>query len=147
MDVTNVQDWEQQWTTFMSAPFIIFPPIVIAGLVGWWLQGTKSAGQIAGLKEQVSVMEQRLKLATEQAATANQAENEFARRMQTLETAIAAKADNDSLSALAADVKTGFDKLAAANNALSSTVSISSASTGLAGAGSRFAAGHLGSTK
>jgi hypothetical protein len=45
--------------------------------------------------------------------------------LQSLEAAIVAKADNAALSALDAEVKAGFMKLAAANNAVSSAVSVS----------------------
>jgi hypothetical protein len=85
---------------------------------------------VTGLKEQISalgaeksVLDQRLNLAADKTKIASEAEGELKKQIQTLEVAIAAKADNASLSALAAKVEVGFEKLAAANNAVSSTVS------------------------
>ena len=83
MDMTNPEEWKQQWTTFTSAPYIMLSPMVIAGLVGWWLQGTKSAGKIAGLEEKISVYEQRLKLAVEQSAASDRAKDEAEKELQT----------------------------------------------------------------
>jgi hypothetical protein len=117
-DVSDPNEWERQWNVIWSAPFVVLPVMVIAGLAGWWLQGTKSAGKI-------SVLEERLKFAADKSEIASQAEDELKKQIQTLETAIAAKADNDSLIKLAAEVKEGFAKLETANNAVSSTVSVS----------------------
>jgi hypothetical protein len=119
MDVTDLHEWKQQWDVLWSAPFVMFPSLVIAGSIGWFLQRTKSAGQISMLKE-------RLNLATDQAAIANQAqaEGELKKQIQNLEMAIADKADNDSLLELAADVKVGFAKLATANKGVSSTAKV-----------------------
>ena len=133
MNPFNPETWKKEWTAISSAPFSMLVAIMVVGWIIWWFQGKLSEAQIAGLKEQVSVMEQRLKLASEQAGIANRAENELAKQIRTLGTAIEAKADNYSLSALAAKVKAKFVKLTTANNALSSTlsstVSIASVST------------------
>jgi hypothetical protein len=140
-DVFDPNTLQQQWTAFTNAPFIMLPLIAIAASgaasAGWWLRGTTSAGKIAGLEGKIagleaqnaaldarnSVTEQRLKLAAEQLAVANEAKNDVETRFRALEMAIASKADVVSLSALAAEVKTEFAKLTAANNAVRSTVS------------------------
>ena len=70
---------EQQWTAFTTAPYIVAPLIVFAGLVGWWLKGTT----IAGLKGRISVFEDRLKLAAQQAESARQAKAEVAKEFET----------------------------------------------------------------
>jgi hypothetical protein len=84
--------------------------------------------QIAGLKEQIAAVEQRLRLAADKAGIAGQAQDELTKRIQILDTAIAAKADSATLSELAAKVNDGFARLATANNALSSPLSINSRS-------------------
>jgi hypothetical protein len=63
-------------------------------------------------------------LAAEKSALSGQADSELEKRVENLEVAIAAKADNDALSALGAEVKSGYARSAAANNELRSTVSV-----------------------
>jgi hypothetical protein len=41
MDVPNLDTLEQEWKAFLSAPYIITPLIVGAGVIGWWLRGNK----------------------------------------------------------------------------------------------------------
>jgi hypothetical protein len=57
--------WKQQWAAFWSAPWVIGPLILIVGGAVWWFRGKMFETQIAGLKEQIAAMEQRLKLATD----------------------------------------------------------------------------------
>jgi len=113
-----------------GAPYIVLPTIVLSGSVGWWLRGIKSTGKIGGLEEQISalnvkisVMEQRLTLAAEQAASAHQAKDELEKQFQTYKAEVAGKLENVALAATAAKVEAGFAKLSAANNAVSSTLS------------------------
>ena len=98
-------------------------------------QAPMAAGKIAGLEAQVlalhennAMMEQGLKLAAAQAAMSAKAQSELEKQIQDLKAGIAAKADITSLSALAAKVDTGFGKLAHANSAVSSTLSVSTGS-------------------
>jgi hypothetical protein len=63
MNPFDPETWKQQWTAFWSAPFIMLPLIVVAGLTAWWFRGKMSDAEIAGLKEQISVKEERLKFA------------------------------------------------------------------------------------
>ena len=73
MDVSNPDTWKQQWTAFISAPYIVAPVLMVfGGLVGRLL------GRIAGLKGRISVFEDRLKLAAKQAESARQAKDEVA---------------------------------------------------------------------
>lgn len=115
MDVTDPNEWERQWNIISSAPFSALPLIVIAGVIVWWFRGWTVQAERDGLKQQIATLEQRLKLAAEQAGIASRAENEVEKQIQALEAAIAAKADDASLSALATKVDTEFVKLADAN--------------------------------
>jgi|SRR5450631_3125589 hypothetical protein len=123
MDVFNPDTWKQQWTAFMSAPFIMLPLIAGAVWVGWWLRGTKSEGKIAGLDERIAVFEDRLKLAAEQSASADRAKDEVEKQFQAYKAEVAAKAEYDVLAATAAKVEAAIDDLESANNAVSSAVS------------------------
>jgi len=120
MDVSNPDTWKQQWTAFTSAPYIVAPLIVFAALVGWWLKGIA----IAGLKGRISVFEDRLKLAAEQAESARQAKDEVATEFETYEAEVAAKAENAGLGASAARVEGAIVRFAAANNSLSEILGV-----------------------
>ena len=115
MDVSNPDNWKQQWAAFTSAPYIVAPLIVFAGLVGWWLKGIT----IAGLKGRISVFEDRLTLAAKQAESARQAKDEVATEFETYRSEVGAKAENAALGASAARVEGAIVRFAAANNTLS----------------------------
>jgi hypothetical protein len=113
MDLSNPDTWKQQWTAFMSAPYIVAPVLMVfGGLVGGLL------GRIAGLKGRISVFEDRLKLAATQAESARQAKDEVAAEFEIYK-AEAAKAENAALGASAARVEGAIVRFAAANNTLS----------------------------
>jgi hypothetical protein len=67
--------WKQQWDAFMSAPYIIGPILIIMAAAAWWFRGKTLGGVIAGLRERMTVFEERLQLAAEKAALANEAKN------------------------------------------------------------------------
>jgi hypothetical protein len=118
MDVSNADVWKQQWTAFTSAPYIAAPSIVFAGLVGWWLR------KIVGLNGRISVFEDRLKLAAEQAESAREAKDEVAKEFETYKAEVAAKAENAALGAPAARVEGAILRFAAANNTLSEILGV-----------------------
>jgi hypothetical protein len=109
MDVFNPDTWKQQWTAFMSAPYIMFPLIACAIWGAWWLRGAKSA-------ERIAVFEDRLKFAAEKVESANKAKDEVEKQFQDYRTEVAAKAENGTLAAAAARVEAAMDRL---GNALS----------------------------
>ena len=118
MDVSNPDTWKQQWTAFTSAPYIMLPSILFAGLVGWWLKGTTSKRTIARLNGRISVYEDRLELAAIQAESARQAKNEVANEFQTYKAKVTANAENAALGATAARVEGAIVRFAAYSNGL-----------------------------
>jgi hypothetical protein len=122
VDLSNPDTWKQQWTAFMSAPYIVAPVLMVfGGLVGGLL------GRIAGLKGRISVFEDRLKLAAKQAESARQAKDEVATEFQTYKAEVAAKATkakSAALGASAARVEGAIMRLAAANNSLSEILGV-----------------------
>ena len=113
MDVSNPDTWKQQWTAFISAPYIVAPVLMVfGGLVGGLL------GRIAGLKGRISVFEDRLKLAAEQAESAREAKEEVATEFETYKAEVAARVENAALGASAARVEGAILRFAAANNGL-----------------------------
>jgi TolA-binding protein len=138
MDFYNPDDWTKLETAFTSAPrwALIAAASTVGCLLGWFLQSTKSAGKIGGLEGQIDELnvridslkdrnlltEERMKFTAEKAAIAGEVEDELKKRIQSLEMGIADKADIAALSALATEVKSGFANLAAANNAVSSSL-------------------------
>jgi hypothetical protein len=125
MDPFNSETWKHEWTAVTDAPYFMLTAILIVGSILWWFLKKLFEAQIAGLNAEKSALKEQLNLAAKQAEIAGQAEGEFKKQLQTLEAAIANKADYASLAALTAKVDAGFGKLAAANNAVSSTVSVS----------------------
>ena len=119
MDVSNPDTWKQQWTAFISAPYIVAPVLMVfGGLVGGLL------GRIAGLKGRISVFEDRLKLAAKQAESARQAKDEVATEFGTYMAEVAAKAENAPLGASAARVEGAIVRFAAAINSLSEILGV-----------------------
>jgi hypothetical protein len=88
--------WEQQWAAFWSAPPIVGPPILIVGSIVWWFRGATFEREIAGLKEQIGAMEQRLKLNADALAASDRAKDELDKQFQTYKTEVAAKGKNAS---------------------------------------------------
>jgi hypothetical protein len=118
MDVSNPDTWKQQWTAFISAPYIVAPVLMVfGGLVGGLL------GRIAGLKGRISVFEDRLKLAAKQAESARQAKDEVATEFEAYKEE-AAKAENAALGTSAARVQGAILRFAAVNNTLSEILGV-----------------------
>ena len=97
---------------FHERPYVVAPLIVFTGLVGWWLKERT----IAGLKGRISVFEDRLKLAAEQAESAREAKDEVATEFETYKAEVAARVENAALGASAARVEGAILRFAAANN-------------------------------
>ena len=125
-DLLKQEFWKQPLVVFQNDFWVMLPPFVIVMFAVWWFRGTLLKREIAGLKAEKSVLEQRLNLAADQAKIASQVENEVEKQLQALNLAVG---DNASLSASAARVETAVAKLAAANNVVSATLSGVTAST------------------
>jgi chromosome segregation ATPase len=148
MDFYNPDDWTKLETAFTSAPrwALILAAGAAGGLLGWWLNGTRSAGKItglegkitglegeaagkvAGLEGRISVLNERLNLAADKAAIADRAKDELEKQVQTLRVelaALTAKTENATLAKVEAQlqkVEIATGNLATANNAVRSTL-------------------------
>jgi hypothetical protein len=142
MDPSNPDDWTKLETAFTSAPrwAVIVATGATVGAAVWWFRGTmfgreitslkgEMAGKVAGLEGQISVLNERLKLAADKVAIADRATDELEKQVQTLRVelaALTAKAENASLAKVEAQlqkVEIATGNLATANNAVSSTLS------------------------
>jgi hypothetical protein len=112
MDALNPDTWKQQWEAFMNAPYIIITPSLIIAVATWWIRGW-----------QVRVYKERLQLASERTAFANEAKDDVIRQFNDLK-AEAAKAGNGALAARVANVEAAIEKLSVANNAVRSAIGI-----------------------
>jgi hypothetical protein len=139
MDYFNPDDWTKLETAFTSAPR--WALVVAAGaggcLLGWFLNGTRSAGKINGLegekgvlerqlKADTSLLEQRLKYAEEVRAASNKTDDEIdelKKRFAAIEVVVA-KADYASLSDSVAEIRSAIAKVSAANNAVTMKLSV-----------------------
>jgi hypothetical protein len=134
MDVPNLDTLEQEWKAFLSAPYIITPLIVVAGVIGWWLRGIKSGretdglkGEIAGLKGEITVFGARLNLADEKVAWANKVKDEAIkaieakRQFEDLKAGIVAN-EGSTLKELQAKVDAALEKLLITNDSERSAI-------------------------
>jgi hypothetical protein len=104
-------------------PCIIAPFIAGAALMSWWLRGIKSERRIDALEGRIAVFEDRLKFAAEKVVSANEARDDVIGQFQAYKADVAANAGNSVLAATAAKLEAALDKLATANNAVSSAIS------------------------
>jgi hypothetical protein len=115
MDVLN-HDWKHDWETFVSAPYIIVPWMLIAGIFAWFFRGSVSNGQIGGLNAHIAVLKERLELAAEKSIVADTVANsvkvEIERQFPAMEATMRAKIDAE------------FTKLSAANMAVRHAVDL-----------------------
>jgi hypothetical protein len=126
-DVLSPEIWKHQWEAFMSAPYIIFPLLILAAGAVWWLRGALVKEQIAVLKaeneSQNTIFENRRQLAAEKVELANQAKAEVERQFNDLKASLVG---NDALAARVARMESAIEKLSAANNAVRSAIGIAS---------------------
>ena len=123
MDVPNLDTLEQEWKAFLSAPYIITPLIVVAGVIGWWLRGIKSGRKIDGLEADSKLADKRAAWAIElkdEAIKAIEAERQF----KDSRADIIASSGNDSLAERLVKVEAAVEKLSVANNAARSAIGI-----------------------
>ena len=91
------QFWHDQWAVVASAPWVIVPLLLIAGLVGWKAKGIIDDGQIRGLRAQLDVADQRLRLATERYEAVVQRENELKHKVAQQDRVIARTAPTSTV--------------------------------------------------
>jgi len=76
--------WHDQWEIVASAPWLIIPSLLIAGLVGWKWKGINDDGEMRGLRAELSATNQRLELAREKydgvVSQLNELKNEIVRQ-------------------------------------------------------------------
>jgi hypothetical protein len=60
------QFWHDQWVVITSAPWLVIPLLLVAGLVGWKWKGGNDEGEIRGLRAELDTAAQRLEFAREQ---------------------------------------------------------------------------------
>ena len=124
----------------MSAPYIIGPFIIGAGLIGWWLRGIKSEGKIGSfegtlasqkagfdamivsLNSQIAVLEARLKLADDKAAAANEVRDDIARQFNDFKADVAAGAGFGAITTRVEKLEASFSELTTTSNAVRSVL-------------------------
>jgi hypothetical protein len=122
----NIDTWKRQLETFLAAPYIIGPIVLVVAIITWWFRGHTLHGAIAGLREQIAVSDERIKLAAEKAALANEAKDDLERQLQELRAAITANSDRGQPNAILAAIiriDTALQKLSGANSEVISVLS------------------------
>jgi septal ring factor EnvC (AmiA/AmiB activator) len=123
-NLLNPDEWKRQWEAFVSAPYVMFPLLMIAGFAGWWLRGTKSDGIIAALNVRITGFEDQLKFAATKIASANKERDEINDQLQAIKTELAANAGESALAARVAKIEAAIEKWSAANKAVETAIGI-----------------------
>jgi hypothetical protein len=138
MDMPNLDTLAQNWRTFLSAPYIIVPPVIIVAVIVWWFRGTMFQptiaglkGEIAGLREQINVFgaqktifDAQLQLAADKLEFERGRQDSFAKQFDAFKIEVTAGAGIDALTARVAGLEASLNELAAANNAARSAIGI-----------------------
>jgi hypothetical protein len=66
MDPIDPDFWRRQWEAFSSAPIACLGFLAVGAVAAWWFRGSVDQRETKGLRAQIDVLEQRVKLATEQ---------------------------------------------------------------------------------
>jgi len=151
-DLLKPEFWKQPWVALQNDFWVMLPVFAIVVVAVWWLRGWMSKREIGGLKGEISakngeisLLERQLKDAVAKSAASDTAMDEVEKRFKILEGAIAAKAENAALVALASQMQSAVGELVARQAAVSNAVGhrpwIDDIGPGLQGAGRSFGAG------
>jgi len=133
------QFWHDQWAFVWSAPWVIIPLLLIAGLVGAKIKGALDGGEIRGLRAENSLADRQLKLAqhdqqvvTTQVELLKPSSGQLATEVAELKTEVARiKAE---LPDLVKAVLPQIDKVASTSAVVANTVSVLSEANSALGA-------------
>jgi hypothetical protein len=125
MDPFNPETWKHQWEVFITAPYIIFPLIVVGLIIGWWIGSRLGGAGISGLNATIGnlntrneVLEERLRLAADRERDVREKMASLEREFQQWKAQVAADAPRETLAPLTGNVNSAFEQLKTANTAL-----------------------------
>jgi hypothetical protein len=176
MDWFNPDDWTKLETAFTSAPrwACVVAASVVVGVGIWLFRGnqfkteranlvSEKAAEKAGFEGRISILDERLKFASDKSELAGQTgselgdelRNEFKTEIETLKMGMVDMPDKAEIAAafsaigakMDAKIDVGFAKLATANAAVSHAMSPPSATGSLEGASMKFGVGTFGPSR
>jgi hypothetical protein len=77
--IFTTQFWHDQWTVITSAPWLVIPLLLVAGLVGWKWKATNDDGEIRGLRAHRDATAEKLEVVREKYDTVVNQVNELRR--------------------------------------------------------------------
>lgn len=108
--------WQRQLEAFYNAPIACAFFLAIGAIAAWWFRGTTMSGERNGLKAQISVLEERLRLAAEKVEQRDEAKGRLESDLNKLEEQIAANAPRKAIEAASASAHTNFILLGQRDN-------------------------------
>jgi septal ring factor EnvC (AmiA/AmiB activator) len=131
------QFWHDQWIVIMSAPWLIIPLLLVAFVIGTWLQRYIDGREIRGLNAENKALEKQFNLATQDQSTVTKEIAKFGSELEQLKTEIAQLRDAhpqiETLSNAIASIGKRLDVVSQANSALGQTLHLSARGGGYSG--------------
>jgi hypothetical protein len=131
MDLSDPKTWTDGIAVVGAAPHIVGPLLIAACGAGWWLKAAIAKGQIKARDE-------RLSLAAERVAFANEKEVEVTKQFELLKKKTAAGAPKEELAAISAKVDTSLGEFKTANTAAAHVLRAESGSFAVKGGEASF---------
>jgi hypothetical protein len=103
--------WKRQLDALLSAPVPTLFFLAVGAIAAWWLRGSVDKGEINGLRARVNVLEERLRLAADQAQTAVEAKERLAADLEKLQKQIGAGASKQALETTTSSAKMNLDRV------------------------------------
>jgi len=114
--------WKQEWSVLMSAPHIVVGLLVIVAVAVWWFSRKLSQSVIAGLREQTTVLEQRLHLAVDKSEIERKYQDALTRQLKDFKGAISSTQNNDDIASRVASLEATVARLVDASNMVRSAI-------------------------
>ena len=125
MDLLSPDLWKSQWDVVTSAPWLILPSLVVAGLIGWKVKGSLDDAEVRGLKTEISGLKAEISVREQRRLLAEEREEDVSRKLGALDAAyaklqqqIATGATRDIVSSTSATVTSLLTDVATANDTL-----------------------------
>jgi hypothetical protein len=125
MDFSDPKVWKDGIEVVGNNLHIVGPLIGLSAIAAWWFRGWVEKAEKSGLKEHVSVLEQRLKLAHESEQFVGRKSDELRHQVETLSAQVATKVPAlPDIAYSTATITNTAGELSRANNALAQVLTM-----------------------
>lgn len=131
MDLSDIETWKNGMWLVASAPHIVIPLIVLVGLIVWWSRGYLEKAKhngltatIQGREAQITVLEERLRLAQDQVTITGNRLEVAQVEAATLRSQIGARSDLVGLLATSSSAVNAIIQSSTSNTAITEILAI-----------------------